>query len=124
MPLRMILILIGLLAASVGVVLLAWKTGSQLYVFLPASRLYLHVSKPPTDPLMVLALFVIPVLLYFYSQHFALIAFSCLAGGILAGTVIGFAVYAWTPSVFQHLLSLVMVAAAAYGWTQREYFDY
>jgi hypothetical protein len=120
----MFLILIGLLAACVGVVLLAWKTGSELYVFSPASRLHLHVSKPPDDPLMVLALFVIPVLLYFYSQHFALIAFSILTADVLLGSVIGFAVYAWTPSILQHLLSVAMVAAAAYGWVQREYFDY
>ena len=124
MPLRMFLILMGLLAACVGVVLLAWATGSELYVFLPPGRHHFHLSKPPTDPVIMLVLLAVPLLIYFYSQHYALIAFSLLTAAVLAGSLVGFVLFAWTPSILQHLLSAVMVVAAAYGWAQREYFDY
>ena len=123
MALRTFLILMGLLAACVGIVLLAWTTGLELYLYFPGRHRF-GAPRPPTDPRLCLVSLAIPILLYFYSQHYALIAFTVVAASVVLGILIGHFVYAWTPSILQYLLSAATAGTAAYGWAQQEFFDY
>jgi hypothetical protein len=122
MPLRTALILFGLFTGCLVIVLLAWASGSEFYVFLP-SRWFTSIH-PPTHPSVVLILLAACVALYLYSQHYALLFFTALLGGLVLGSLVGYGVFAWTPTVAQLSLTLAMIAEAAYGWTiQNDYLD-
>ena len=62
------------------------------------------------------------VALYLYSQRYALIFFTALLGGLLLGSLVGYAVFAWKPTLSQVLLTLAMMAEAAYGWSIQSYY--
>jgi hypothetical protein len=46
-----------------------------------------------------------------------------VTAGLLAGSVVGFLVYQWTPSWSQHFLTGAMIATSIYAWQQRDYFE-
>ncbi len=122
MPIRTFLILVGLFIACLAVTLIAWACGSEFYMFLPSRR---HIAvRPPTHPVVVLGLLLGCVPLYLYSQRYALLFFSVLLGGFVLGTIVGCAVFGWTPTVAQALIMLGMGVEAVYGWTiQGDYLD-
>ena len=123
MPLRMALIFFGFFAGCLAIVLVAWASGSEFYVFVPASRHFTSIcAKPPTHPSVVLGLLVACVALYLYSQRYALIFFTALLAGLLLGSLVGYAVFAWKPTLSQVLLTLAMMAEAAYGWSIQSYY--
>jgi hypothetical protein len=121
MPLRVALILFGLFTGCLAIVCMAWAIGSEFYVFLP-SRHIASISRPPTHPCEVLILLAVCVALYLYSPHYALLFFTALLAGLLLGSLVGYGVFAWTPTVPQVLLTLTMIAEAAYGWTIQDYY--
>lgn len=118
MPLRMVLILVGLFATCIAVVLLAWSAGSQFYVFVPGRR----VLPPPTHPMVVLVFLAVCLALFRYSQHYGLVALSLLLGGLVLGSIIGPWVFAWRPTVPQILLTLAMLGEVAYGWSINNFY--
>lgn len=122
MPIRVLAVLAMLLAVTIGVLALAWLSDSEIYFFLP-SRSF-RVQRPPTNPVAVLLLLGVPFVVAIFSHHYGLIAFMLFPVGLLLGTAVGVVAFEWTPSLFQHLLCLVAIAASGYGWSQREYFDY
>ena len=120
MPIRTLIILAGLLAASLLVILIAWLAGFELYVFYGRFR-----AKPPTPTGMVAALLIGALALgMFFSQHYGLVMFSAAATGVTLGTIVGPLMFQWSPSVCQYLLTASMLGLVGYGWTQHEYFDY
>ena len=124
MPLHIALILLGLFAACVAVVLLGWWLGSEFYVFLPVRRIR-AISTPPTHPVFLLVLLATCVALYFYSPQYSLVFFTALLVCLLLGSLIGYGVFAWKPTVMQFVLTLVMAAEAICGWSVRgDYLDY
>ena len=120
MPIRTLIILAGLLAASFLVILIAWLTDSELYIFFGRFRV-----KPPTPTGMVAVLLIGALALgIFFSQHYGLVMFSAAAAGVALGTIVGPLLFEWLPSVCQYLLTASMLGLVGYGWTQHEYFDY
>lgn len=124
MPVRVLAILGGLLALMLGVLALAWVTQAELYLCLPGLRFRFRINVPPTHPVVVLFVLAAPTVVALYSRHFGLMLFMLFPVGLLASSAIGYAAFQWTPSVFQHLLTLAAAATAVYGWSQREYFEY
>jgi hypothetical protein len=124
MPIRTVLVLVGLFAACLAIVLIAWAVGSEFYLFLPGRR---HVAPPsPSHPILVLIMLLsCPALFLLYSRHFGLVLFSILLGSLVLGSVVGYFMFAWTPTLVQWLLTVVMGVETAYGWTiHGDYFDY
>jgi hypothetical protein len=121
MPFRMALILFGLFIGCLAVVLLAWAIGSEFYVFLP-SRRFTSIHRPPTHPAGVLLLLGVCVAVYLYSPRHALFFFTALVGGILLGSLVGYGVFDWKPTVMQGFLTIMMIAEAAYGWSIQDYY--
>jgi hypothetical protein len=122
MPIRILAILAVLPAVTLGVLALAWMSDSELYFFLP-SRSF-GILRPPTHPAYLFWLLLFPFVVAFFSRHYALMTFLLFPLGLLLGSVVGAVAFQWTPSLCQHLLSVCAIGASAYGWSQREYFDY
>ena len=123
MPLRTFVILAGLFGICIAIVVVAWMCGSEFYVFLPSRRIT-SISTPPTDPIVVLVLLAACLALYLYSQRYALFLFTTLLGGLLLGSLVGYGVYHWAPTIPQILLTLAVLAETVYGWMiQGEVFD-
>jgi hypothetical protein len=120
MPLRMVLTLLGLFGGCLAMALLAWASGSEIYILIP-SRRYICMP-PPTHPSVVLGLLVACLVLYFYLPRYGLLLFTALLGGLLLGSVVGYGVFAWIPTIPQVLLTLAMIAESAYGWTVQDYY--
>jgi hypothetical protein len=57
--------------------------------------------------------------LYLYSSRYALIWFTILLGGLVLGSVVGYGVFAWKPTIVQLALMVAMIAEASYGWSIR-----
>jgi hypothetical protein len=121
MPLRTALILCGLFVVCVAIVVLAWVIGSEFFVFLPR-RWLTSIHKPPTHPSVVLALLAACVALYLYSPHYALLYFTALLGCLLLGSLVGYGVFNWNPTLMQVLLTLAMIAEVSYGWSIQNYY--
>jgi hypothetical protein len=115
MPLRVVLILVGLFAGCLAIVLFAWAIGSEFYVFIPSR--FRWVGKLPTHPSAVLALLATCAALFLYSPRYALFFFTALLGCLLLGSLVGYGVFAWKPTLMQALLTFAMIAETAYGWT-------
>jgi hypothetical protein len=124
MPLRVAVILISLFAACVAIVALAWAFGTDLYFFLPGRRCL--ASRPPTPPIVLLLLMALAVGLFLlYSQHYGLVVFSVFFGGVALGSLVGYFVFAWTPTLMQWMLTIATGAETIYGWTVHEdYLEY
>ncbi len=122
MPLRFVLIAAGLFIACLAVAIVAWMVGSEFYILAPSYRHMIH--RPPTHPIAVVLLFVFIAALYLYSEHYALVFFSCVLGGLALGSLVGFAVFSWTPTWAQWALTAVMSVETVYCWNNRCYFDY
>lgn len=121
MPLRMALILFGLFVGCVAIVLFAWAIGSEVYLLVPR-RWYGAVSRPPTHPCGILILLGVCVALYLYSPRYALLYFTVLLASLLLGSLVGYGVFNWKPTVMQVLLTIAMIAEASYGWTIQDYY--
>ncbi len=121
MPIRTLAILAALLGVTCGVFALAWLTGAELYFFLPLRN---GVQPPPTHPAVVGCFLGIPFIVAIYSRHYGALVFAVFPAGLLLGSIVGFGVLQWTPSVCQHLLCVSALATAGYAWSQREYLDY
>jgi hypothetical protein len=126
MPIRVAAILFGLLAVCVIVILLAWAFGGEFYLFMPPSRHSCEIDRPPTHPAIVLAALLFCVALFLlYSQHWGLVFFTALFGGIVLGSIVGYLLFAWTPTLVQWLLTAAVGVETWYGWTKHgDYFDY
>ena len=126
MPLRVALILLGLFVVCLAIVLLAWLSGSEFYLFVPPLSRWgirrLSAYAPPTHPSIVVGLLATCVALYFYSPHYALVWFTILLGSLVLGSPIGYFFFAWKPTVAQVLLTLAMIAEACYGWSVQGYY--
>ncbi len=124
MPVRTLAIIAILLAVTFGIILLAWISGSELYLFCPGNNAGFGIALPPTSHIWLFALLFIAVNLSLWSPHYALVAFTIIGLGIPLGTVIGWGVFQWTPSVCQCLLTASIIATLWYCWKNREYLDY
>jgi hypothetical protein len=51
-----------------------------------------------------------------------LIYFTAVLGGLLLGSLVGYGVFAWKPTLMQVLLTLAMIAEASYGWSIQDYY--
>jgi hypothetical protein len=120
MPLRILLILAGLFVGCVAIVALAWAIGSELYVFVPSR--FRWVGKPPTHPSVVLAMLATCAALFLYSPRYALFFFTALLACLLLGSLVGYGVFAWKPTLMQALLTFAMIAETAYGWTIQDFY--
>jgi ribose/xylose/arabinose/galactoside ABC-type transport system permease subunit len=69
-----------------------------------------------------LGLLTICLILYLYSPHYALLIFTALLGGLLLGSLVGYGVFAWKPTISQFLLTLAMIAETVYGWSIQDYY--
>jgi hypothetical protein len=116
MPLRTVLILLALFLGCVAIVLLAWATGSEFYVFLPRRRI-VAIQEPPTHPGIILALLSVCVALYLYSPRYALLFFTGILCCLLLGSLIGYIVFSWHPTLMQIVLTLMMIGEVSYGWS-------
>jgi hypothetical protein len=121
MPLRMAVILFGLFVGCVATVLVAWAIGSEFYVLVP-TRWLRAVSRPPTHPCGVLVFLAACVALYLYSPRYALLYFTVLLGSVVLGSLVGYGVFNWKPTLMQVLLTLAMTAEAVYGWSIQGYY--
>lgn len=123
MPLRMVIILIGLFAACAAFAAMAWLSGAEIFLFIPGRR---HAHRPPTHPAIVLAGLAFCLALFvMFSEHYGLVCFTVLAGCIVLGTILGYPVFSWTPTPAQWLLTIAAGTEAIYGWTKHNtYFDY
>lgn len=121
MPLRIVLIFSGLFLGCVAVVLLAWAIGSEFYIFIPSFRMR-PAHRPPDHPAVVLGLLMTCLALYFYSPTTSLTCFTVLLCGLLLGSIVGYAVFQWRPTVMQILLTVAMIAEATYGWSIQNYY--
>jgi hypothetical protein len=121
MPLRIVLIFAGLFLGCLAIVLLAWAVGSEFYIFIPSFRLR-AANKPPDHPFVVLGLLMTCLAVYFYSPTTGLSFFTVLLGGLVLGSIVGYAVFQWTPTVMQIVLTAAMIAEAGYGWSIQNYY--
>ena len=118
MPIRVAMILFGLFGGCIAVVLLAWASGSEFFMFLPGRRT--HGFLEPLEPAGMLLFLVLCGGLFLYSQRYALILFTILLGGLVLGTFVGWGVVAWKPTLSQLALIAAMSVEVSYGWTIRE----
>jgi hypothetical protein len=115
MPVRNFIILLALLVLCMGIAVVAWLSGSELY--LTAGR-----GRPPTHPAIILAMLAVAAV-FCVRLHFAAVAIAgILAFGICLGIPMGLA-RNWTPTIPQYLLAVALVAATCYGFAQRYYLD-
>jgi len=119
MPARQLALLLGLFCLCLAIVGLAWASGSQLYLFLPSRR----PTLPPTHPGVILFFLVLSPFLTYWLRQNGVYYFVVMTACILLGTVMGFYVYKWTPSLAQHLLAAAMIATSIYAWKQKYYFE-
>lgn len=124
MPLRVVLVLLGLFAACVAIVVIAWAVGSDFYLGWPRPHLRLCTRDDPLTVLVIL-LFCTGVFLV-YSQHYGLVLFTGALGLVLVGIPVRYFLFGQTPTLVQWLLAAAMSAEAIYGWMihGEEYFDY
>ena len=120
MPVRQLALLIGLFCLCLAVVGMAWANGNQLYLFIPSRRL---PRLPPTHPGVILFFLVLSPFLTYWLRQNGVYYFIVMTACILLGTVMGFYVYKWTPSLAQHLLAAAMIATSIYAWKQKYYFE-
>ena len=124
MPIGRLLTLFGLLGLCLAVVGIAWATGSEFYLFVPAGRWgHGHLYRPPTHPGIILGLLATSVLLTYWFRQNGLYVFIIMAFGILLGSAVGFLVFGWTPSWAQHVLFVAMIVTSIYAWQQKDYFE-
>lgn len=120
MPLRTFLTVFGLFGGCLAIAIVAWATGSEFYLLMPPRGLGRAVSLPPHHPLVILFALAIPGLLYFLSPRHALIVFSLIPALLLLGSLVGYAVFAWTPTWAQWALSAATIVATSYYWNRRD----
>ena len=66
-----------------------------------------------------------PLRTFVFSPRNSLYLFTVLTFGVWLGTLVGWGVFQWTPTLAQHLLGAAMTVTAIYGWRIRdEYMDY
>jgi hypothetical protein len=125
MPLRVAKVLLALFAACVAIVGLAWVFDGQLYMLLPPGRHYRHIERPPTHPAIIMVGLAFCVGFFsFFSRRWGVMLFTVLFAGIVLGSVVGYLVFAWTPTLVQWLLAFAMGAETWYAWSTRgECFD-
>jgi len=121
MPFTRVLILLLLLSSCVAIILLAWFSGAELYLYLPSRRGVLH--RPPTDPRLLLFLLSFSVPLGYWLRQAGVYYFMVMTGGMIAGSIVGYLGFDWTPSIMQHALVVAMAATSIYGWRQKDYFE-
>jgi hypothetical protein len=120
MPLRQALILLAFFAACVALVVIAWASGADLYMFFPSR---LKANRPPTSAGVVLAILIFCAILAGWIGQKGLYVFMFATASLVLGSAVGFLVYAWTPTLVQHGLSAAMIATSIYAWAQRDYFE-
>ena len=124
MPIRIVMVLLGLFVACLAVVIFAWAVGSDFYLGWPTRHGLLRTTD---HPLFVLAILVFCAAVFlFYSQHYGLVLFTTVLGLVLVGIPVGFFLFDRTPTLVQWLLAAAMSAEVIYGWTihGEDYFDY
>jgi hypothetical protein len=121
MPLRTALILFGLFFGCVLIVLIAWLVDSELFLFFPG-RGFRAANRPPTHPLIILALLGVCIALFLFSQTYALSFFTILFCCLLLGSFVGYGAFHWKPSAMQIMLTIAMMAGGAYGWSIQKYY--
>lgn len=124
MPLRVVLVLLGLFAACLAIVIIAWAVGSDFYLGWPRSSIRLRTGD---NPLLVLVILVFCAGVFlFYSQHYGLVLFTVVFGLVIVGIPVRLFLLGQTPTLVQWLLAAVMSAETIYGWTihGEDYFDY
>ena len=124
MPIRVVMVLLGLFAACLGVVIIAWAVGSDFYLGWPGRYARLRTTD---DPRCVLAILVFcAVVFLFYSQHYGLVLFSIVLALVVVGIPVSFFLLGRTPTLVQWLLAAAISAETVYGWTihGEDYFDY
>ena len=123
MPIRIVIVLLSLFAACLAVALGAWAAGSEFYLFIPGRR---GIHRPPDHPIeLIIAMAFCAGLFLLFSQHYGLVFFTGLFASLVLGSIVGYLVFAWTPTVVQWLLTVAMGAETTYGWMiHGEYLEY
>ena len=98
-----------------------WVTDAELYSCIPMERMQDHL--PPSHPAEILLFLMLPFAIGIFSNYYGLLMFMVLPIELVLGSLIGFFVFEWTPSLSQHLLCFFTVVTAGYAWSQRDYFD-
>lgn len=120
MPLRTVLILSGLFAFCLAIPVIAWLVGSDFYVLVPAGKsrgLWHPINRPPTHPLEPLLLLFACAALWFYLPRYGLGLLAGFTFSIFLGTLVGWGVFQWTPTISQHILSVGLITLLGYGWS-------
>ncbi len=127
MPVRQLILLLGLFCLCLAVVGLAWAARGELYLYaldLP-SRWHSHLrfQSPPTHPGVIFGFLGFSLPLTYWLRQKGVYFFILLTAGIVLGSVAGFFVYGWVPSWAQHLLTVAMIATSIYAWKRKYYFE-
>jgi len=118
MRVRDLIIVVGLLASTVLISVLAMITGSEVYFLLPGRTG--HVSPPPARPGTYLFLLAVVVGIYFLSARYAAIGLTAMAAGAYLGLGVGMGAFGWTPGICQYLLMLSLTLTTVFVWSCEE----
>jgi hypothetical protein len=120
MPVRQFALLVGLFCLCLAIVGLAWASGSELYLFTPSR---FGLPHPPTHPAVVLVLVVLALPLVYWLRQGGVYFFILVTLGMLFGSIFGYRIFCWVPSLAQHFLVAIMIATSVYAWKQKYYFE-
>lgn len=120
MPLRPVLLLLCLFLACLAIAGLSYAMGWELYMF--GSRRPFHV-RPPSDPTTIPFHLLASALVFLVSRSYGLLYLTFVTACVLIGSVWGWIMFQWMPTLAQHALSVALIVTLAYGWTHREDFE-
>jgi hypothetical protein len=116
MPTHKTLVFFGLLGVCLAIVVIAWATDSEFYLFLSDPELEFDAPHPPTPAFLVIVFLLTGGGAFLRWPRIGLIILTGLLGTILLGSIVGYLAFAWTPTLVQWLLTAAMSMATIYGW--------